>query len=343
MRIDPKNCGCGKTYASSEELFHGSRRFRICKKGHLWVNCTCGSTLIFPDAITKPWFSESLDSASADAREFYALLQHPERFPCPPGHSIEKIMRLTEVTEIPTFLQIVADDPRFIARIIGSANIATRMREGREIKDLKHAVTYLGLKACKDLITAFELQSAVPRTPVSDQHWMKAHVHGLLALSISTKLQWPDERAGIMYVAGLFANIGKLVAFTVNPEQSLQISQLMADIQKPLSYIAAEQTLGATPHQVLSEITLSFWGLDHDTIEAAGMHHREPLRAQENIKTWEVVALANQLSHWAMLQPHMIDSGYLRRLLDRFQWSESKAEQIVMICRQETSERYNVA
>lgn len=332
LLANPKKCSCGRMYVSSEDIFQKSQRFRLCNRGHLWANCECKSTLFYKDAISQPWFSECLYRASSDAREFFSILKSPERFPRPPGSSIEKLEKVLETTEATTFIRSIKDDPRIAGKIVGAANIAASIRDNSCIKDLGHAVIYLGLKTCKDMLNVFELSQCLPSTAASDHFWEKSRATANLATSIASRIFSSNEKLGEAYIAGLLANIGKLVLLSVNEGQFQEISRLLNDAQKPMSYISAEQSVGATPHQVLSEITLCFWGIEPELIDAAGYHHREPMSDGERIELWEIVALANQLSHWAMLEPHMMNDGYFKRLLYRFKWTERMAEETLRSC-----------
>ncbi len=333
MAFDVRTCDvCGFIYETPGKLFRASRRFRVTEEGHLLAECRCENILRFQNAIKQDWFSESLYATSQDAREFFRLLKNPEALPRPSNYSSELMHQVQKCADAQALAKLLSRDQRIMGKVLAAASISAQARSGEPIRGLVHAINYIGLAASQEIVSTFIARSCLDQVPGADEVWEAAEICARLAVFLAANMGFKNDQMGSFFAAGMMANIGKLVQFSINRQHFEKISALMNDPLKPLSYRAAEQLMGATPHEVLTEISLCLWGIPEVIVKAAGEHHREPLaiKARTFLDYWEVIALANQLTYWRLLKPHRMEQGYFRRLCLRFGISEEAAGTIAM-------------
>nr|WP_238345972.1 HDOD domain-containing protein [Luteimonas saliphila] len=186
--------------------------------------------------------------------------------------------------------EVVAQDPTVAARVLRLSNSAY-YSGGREITDLRSAVTRLGHNTLRQLVLASEVFSAGPEADVlRDRALRISQLAGKLLAGTS---------ADLASTAGLLAEVGLLLP----PSVGVDASQ-------------------ATPYSVTGAYLLGLWGLPAPIVEAVAFHDR-PARIRGSFWVTGAVHVAA-----ALVNGREVDEAYLRSVgqLDRLPRWRAMAE-----------------
>ena len=264
-----------------------------------------------------PWYAPGL-GLTGEAKSVFNSLGTLKDLPRIPAVAME-VQRLLQDPDVDAraVSTKLRADPTIAAQIIEMAETLRRARNPHTppIKAIDHAVVYVGFKALGDLvITSSIMGLKAPESGFdSDLFWRDAMIVGAIAESLMRKFS-PQLNQDLVYLAGSLCNIGKLVlAFCFPP----LITKIGADVvtQPLLTWRQAERQYKFPDHCILGEIAASLWGFPVEILDATRHHHTLDSNAKAPLSLNEVVAAANQLSHWISFRPHRIE----KPVLDAFQ------------------------
>ena len=326
MTLKPTFCQCcERKYETPEDYLRGTSRFRVCIKGNLWFECSCGSGMMLKKGEFE-WYSPTLKMSDAAATIFKDVREF-KNIPLIP----------TAVMELQT---IIADDkassqqieealrnaPNIALGVLATAN-NLRAAGSPQFSSLSHAITYIGRKTVNDIVLSETLQDYDFKSQhfSKDAYWREAILTGKIAEYIASqhaKNLSKDEA----YIAGSLTNIGKIVAAICFPEITDDVLSSISHPRRPRTWMEGENQLRAYSHLVLGEIAAALWGFPEYVTHALSFHHTLPKDVPELIKNdieflgestdkedqqgpcmQHIVALANQYTHWVLLQPNRMD------------------------------------
>lgn len=218
------------------------------------------------------------------------------------------------------FAGAIKKDPVLAAELLAVAN-NLKTPTGEKIQSIEHAVVYIGRKMVSDLITAAGARAFQYRTKTFDpkKFWHESLVMGGIAELIAINF-CPSANVDETYLAASLANVGKVVAAIVLPEQTDQIMAMIGSSTAPLSWARAEKKLKGVDHLLLGEIASVLWGLPEYVRIAATDHHNLPMigGVEKELNCTEIASFANQLTHQILGQNGDLNRdilmGYARRV-----------------------------
>lgn len=309
---------CNRVYAAEGDFLIGTRRWRVCGAGHLWFNCSCGSTLLIPKGKFE-WYSPE-KFLSSEAAGVFNKLGNLKDLPHIPTAVMELELLLQNLDTKPKDLATaMRREPVIASQVI---QLAENLRKTRNpatpaIKSLEHAVVYVGHKSMSDLVLQSSLKSLqIPASGFdAEAFWDESYITGAVAETLVRRFKLAVNVDEVFLSASL-ANIGKLVVAFCFPPLATKISRDVHDLQEnhqaPLSWRAAERSYSFPEHTILGEIAATMWGLPEFVLNAARKHH-DPIEENDRgpFNLHQVVALSNQLCHWLLGNPHRIENDVM--------------------------------
>lgn len=329
MNAEQRCALCGKDYRAEKDFLSETKRWRLCSAGNLWFNCRCGSTLMVKKG-KFPWYSPER-SLSADAKSVFNSMTNLKDLPHVPA-AVMALQRLTQDPKVTPkeLASAVRKEPVIAAQVL---QIAENLRNTRNpanppIKALDHAIVYIGVHAVSDLLLATALRIIVmPKSGFdTDGFWREAYLTGAIAEFIATRIQAPlnpDE----VYLSASLCNVGKLVTAYCFPPLVTKIAHDITDPQVLTTWRAAEASYNFPDHAILGEIAATFWGLPEYVTKAA-RHHHDVIGADKTkpISLAEIAAVANQMMHWLLMQPHRMEADVLESFKKRVNMADKDVE-----------------
>ena len=325
-----KTCNtCGRTFATPDDFLRSTSRWRVCELGNLWFNCTCHSTSMIIKG-KFDWY-DPMSKLSAGAKSIFNEISAIKDMPRIPSFVMEiQTLIQDDNTTAAQLSAIAKQDPLLASQILKIANIQVSGR-GVRIESLAHAITFIGIKALKDIVLVAAMQNFKFQSKrFNSQHfWDHSFVVGRVAEAITQHFKL-DLLADEVYIAGCLCNIGKSVLAICQPETADKYAVELEDLNFLGNWQQAEVRNKGFQHTVLGEIGAVFWGLPEHVTDAISDHHKMPTtNGKVPISLAEVIAFANQMAHWILLQPHHMDHELYLALCNRFKISEVEAEKLV--------------
>ncbi len=330
----PKTCGsCKKTFNSPEELLKQTNRFRFCAKGHLWINCSCHSTMMIKNAINSSWVSSGF-FFKGDAKEFWSIIKNPEQIPMIDHDHMKTLSEIDEAKEdLEKIAKILEKNPLMASMVISSAH-QIAMVKGNYVNSLNHALSFFGPTLAKNILYAKVGQQSlnIRYHNLIDLNffWKQAKITAEIAMSLGDFYLVDDSFMSNLYLSAQLINIGKLIQAKIDTDKSLKIYQFLSE--HPTHYVASEQMIGGViPHETLGEIVASLWGLPDTIIELISKHHKESKLSEkpgDRIELYEIIAFSNQLMHWFLLEPERMNQSYFLRMQKRMKVNDSEIESL---------------
>ncbi len=316
---------CERIYESPEDFLKGTSRFRVCPKGMLWFECSCGSGLILKKGEFE-WYSPTLQMNEAAATIFKDV-QEIRNIPLIPTAilSLQNAISDDKSSSL-DIKRALKEAPNIAMGVIRKANIL-RASSAAEFSSLEHAISFIGRRTLNDLILAETLQEFDFKTHYfsKDVYWQESILTGKIAEYLAqhyAKNVSKDEA----YIAGSLCNIGKVVSAICFPNVTDDVAKSTLNPRRPKTWVQSEDDLRAISHVVLGEVAAALWGFPEYVVHAISYHHTVPKRVAEisnqeleflddvkdpetakNPTLQQVVAIANQFAHWVMLQPSRMD------------------------------------
>jgi HD-like signal output (HDOD) protein len=238
--------------------------------------------------------------------------------------------------------QALLQTPHLALGVINTAN-QRRRSTGHEIKSLEHAVSFIGRQAVSDLVLTETLQAFDFKTVEFNKHqyWQEAILTGQIAEYLAAQYA-PELSPEEAYIAGSLCNIGKVVAAICLPMMADDVARATTNPRRPMNWVEAEHRLRAISHIALGEVAGAMWGFPEYVIHSLANHHTPPaqvpdlpldpiafLEADDEQDTkgpsmQQVVALANQYTHWVSGQLPRLDEPLLHQYTTIFQLDETQ-------------------
>lgn len=169
--------------------------------------------------------------------------------------------------ELSQVVELLKSDPAITAKIIKAAN-SSAYGIGREVSDLRQAVSLLGKAIVAPLALSFSLSDKSMRSPQAAelfrQYWLQSIVQALTAECLARKYE--KSKAGEWFVTGLLSSIGRLALINNDPEKYEQVVAY-AKTHRVSLHIAEEKLLETTTID-LSALLLQEWKLPQRWIDA---------------------------------------------------------------------------
>ena len=268
---------------------------------------------------------------SDQAKSVFNVLPNLKELPHVPTYVMElHALPEKEGTTSKQLASVVKKAPLLASKLLIIAN-QMRQNTGSRIDSLEHAISYIGLTSFKDMILLAVVHTwEVPCKIFSrDRFWDSAFTTGDLSEILAKKFA-PHLIQDAAYLAGTLANIGKITQAMMDPGLADRIASDLENVKILGTWTEGEGRHHGYSHTILGEIAASFWGFPIYAIEAIANHHSIPQSMfDEKFTMTEIVALANQLTHWVELNPHRIDETLMSALLERFKATQPEMEQLV--------------
>lgn len=330
---------CERVYEVPEDYLKGTSKFRVCPKGFLWFECSCGSGLVLKKGEYE-WYSPTLHMSEA-AATIFKNVQEIRNIPLVP-------------TSIMTLQTVISDEKSSSADIkqalrqtpniaMGVLRIANNLRVSSvpEFSNLEHAITFVGRKTLNDLILTETLQEFDFKTNffAKDDYWQESILTGKICEFLAEKYA-RDVSKDEAYIAGCLCNIGKVVSAICFPNITDDVARQTVNPRRPRTWTGGEDNIRAISHVTLGEIAASLWGFPEYVVHAISYHHSDPGKVTElstealdfmdgeqektPISLQKVVALGNQMMHWVLLQPTRMDEILLNSYAKYFDLDEAR-------------------
>lgn len=344
--LKPTFCQCcERKYLEPDDYLTGTSRFRVCSKGNLWFECSCGSGLILKKGDYE-WYSPSLKMSDAAATVFQDV-KEIKNIPLIPTAVIELQGIISDENASSKDIEVaLRKAPNIALSVIRTAN-GLRTSSAAQINSLQHAVTYIGRQMLNDLILAESLQEFDFKTNFfsKDSFWEEAYVTGKAAEYLAEHFA-PEVSKDEAYLAGSLCNVGKIVSAICFPEMTDDIARATANPRRPVRWDEAENQLRAISHVVLGEIAAAMWGFPEYIVHALFNHHQLPRRVADLVDNdcaflddddesseqprtlQQVIALANQYTHWVLLQPNRMNESLFNDYAAIFGFDDKQKEDI---------------
>ena len=182
---------------------------------------------------------------------------------------LERILVLDDNVNVDEIVQLVSQDSRLVAGLIGVVN-TPKYTTGTRITDLNSAVVRVGLKDVRLMAHAINYKSSFKRKPpFSETRFIN---HALLSAFIAQGLaKFLKINSGDAFLCGLMRDIGIYLLATEDREGYLKVIKLTGyDIAK---LIHAEVTVFGTQHAMMSARLLQQWGFPEEIILGIAHHH----------------------------------------------------------------------
>lgn len=263
-----------------------------------------------------------------------------------------RFANLKELPSIPTAimeLQELLQDPDVaVAQVVKTLRrnpaIATevlangqRMKSAKNpldkpIDSLEHAIVYIGMKELYQIVQASALATFKTKTQTFNTRnfWRESYLIGSIAECLRD-LYNVSESSDEVYLSGSLCNIGKLVAALSFPEKIDAIAQDCRDPKTAAPWAILEMKHDVVDHTILGEVGAAFWGFPDYVIDSARYHHTYPLKdnvATQHTRLISLIALSNQLAHWALFQPERVDKDLLDGFRSDLGLSEKEIEEV---------------
>lgn len=228
---------------------------------------------------------------------------------------LQQLIRKPE-TSIDDIAELISTDAALTARLLKIAN-SSFYSFPAEIGTISRAINLIGTDQLMNLVLATSVAGSFSGVPADvidmDSFWRHNVDTALIARSLAGACKQPDiER---LFVIGLLHNVGKLIALTEMPEQSLQ-ALLLAEGETP--WQKQYDVLGFTFAECGAEL-LSVWELPTSLVETVRFQHTPGLAGNDDVCT----ALLNIASRAASAMEQEIcpDEGpeYLE-MIDEQSW-----------------------
>lgn len=325
----PKHCNtCHREYRAESDFLTNTSRWRVCTTGHLWFNCSCGSTLMIPKG-KYGWYSPEL-FLSEDARSIFNKLGNLKDLPHIPSIVMEIQMMLQDPETTPKALAAaMRQEPILATQLLQTAENLRRARNPANppLRALEHAIVYVGHKVMRDLVMSSALRALpLPESGFRAQEfWDESYLTGAIAENLVARFKLTlavDE----IYLSGSLCNIGKLVLAFCFPPLATKIAHDTHDRKIHMTWRMAERAYQFPDHGILGEIAASFWGLPDFVMQVSRRHHDLPSTNYRALETVSIVAFANQLSHYVLSNPHRIEQDVMMAHAKRYGLDEKQLE-----------------
>lgn len=277
------------------------------------------------------WFSPSI-FLSPTAASVLQKLSKASELPTIPTAVMELQKQLRdEATPPAAIASALKSNPLLAGQVLKIAN-NLKVGSGQKINSIEHAIVFVGRKTVADLTQVAAMKSFVLKTQKfqADQFWNECMITGMITEQLVRLLNLrilPDEA----YLAGTMCNVGKIVAAIIEPQITDKVYEHVTQSKTLPSWGQAEKELKTVDHCVLGEIGAVVWGMP-SYVKVAAMKHHSPLEGavtRTSLGIPDLVVLANQLTHWVLLNPNRIDKTLLDKTTKQMRLSDGDLQKFV--------------
>jgi len=329
---EAKSCAnCGRVYSTETDFLKGTSRWRLCADKNLWFNCACGSTLFLKKGKFS-WYSPTQGMTSTAATVLNQLSSKSEL-----PYMKSTVFRLQEMlrnegVQVSKIAKVLKGDPFLVSEVM---NTAARLKAARgqldsaETSTLEHAIVYVGLTSLSDMVMLAGLKVINVETKKFDidKFWADSFSTAIIAEKICKKFT-PYYKTEEAYLAGFLCNVGKMVSAYYFPSQMDALAELAKNPRTKGNFLEQEQQCSLIDHRVLGEIACAILGLAPTVLDAVMKHHDRTFERSKKYPMHEMIALANQMSSWARLEPGQIDQEQLKLLANRFGLDDKSLDEL---------------
>jgi len=347
--MKPTTCQCcSRKYEAPEDYLKGTSRFRVCSKESLWFECSCGTGLILTKG-NYEWYSATLSMSEAAATVFKNVKEISKIPMIPTAVILLQTLISDQNSHSQQIREALRQAPSLALSVIRAAN-RLKKAASPEIRELDHAISYVGRQTLSDLILTETLQDFDFKTAEfrKDIFWEEAIMTGRIAEYLVHHYA-PHLSKDEAYIAGSLCNVGKLVAAICFPESTDNLARLITNPRRPLTWIEAEDQLRTISHVILGEVAAALWGFPEYVIHSIAGHHLEPHKvrhftdedivfledddeatdtSEPPVSIQQVVALANQFSHLALYQESRIQMNLLEKYAETLGISPERCQSL---------------
>jgi putative nucleotidyltransferase with HDIG domain len=226
--------------------------------------------------------------------------------------------------------ELVAADPVIAAKVLQMATSAF-FRLARPITNIDQAVSYLGIAAIRNLVTAPPVFTPLPDQGVASAvNFEELQTHSHAAAAAAHALAADEQMADESLLAGLLHDIGYWLLARECPGDLANAVEMAARERIPL-HEAEARVIGAS-HAQIGAYVLGLWGLPPSVVEAVA-HHHAPLGAlKPKFGPLAALAVANALLPTddtsafgaGLVADPKVDPTYLSALDAPFDWTEAE-------------------
>jgi putative nucleotidyltransferase with HDIG domain len=211
--------------------------------------------------------------------------------------------------------EIISKDVGMSAKLLQLVNSAFFGLPVR-VSSIMRAVNLLGLEIIKTLILSIKIFSQFdhPGMTSLSSLWDHSISTAMIARSIATQRDLPQNQIDEAFMAGLLHDIGKLILLDKLPEKCVAISNILRS--DGCQVWEAELKVLGTTHAQVGAYLMGIWGLSESLVEAIAFHHCPGKCSNDSFGTLSVVHLANSAQHSEQGEKGMkrLDIGYLKKL-----------------------------
>ena len=194
--------------------------------------------------------------------------------------------------------ELIKMDPSFSAELLRFANSAL-FGARREVRDLRHAISLVGLdrvKAMATFVAVNRMVRAAVRTDALRKVWLHSVATAVIAEEASRVARVARESA---YTTGLLHNLGCLGMMSAYPDEYSRMLEVSNDFGFDL--LATERDLFEIDHCAAGACLAQDWDFPDEIATAIAGHHREPGAAPCDLSNLTRVAwrLADTLGYAA--------------------------------------------
>ncbi len=235
---------------------------------------------------------------------------------------------------------VIEADPSLTAALLRMAN-SSAINRGKQIDSVSKAVTVLGREQVKSLALGVSISSAfkgLPTTLVSVQDFWKHSLYCATAARL-VALKAGIEEADTAFTAGLLHDIGHLVMFAYQPEQSIKALEASREAYDGILNYQTENELLGFDHTDIGAELARLWELPDTIIECID-HHHAPLQHDKPSDLLMAVHIANTV---AILSAHESEDLSEAPPIEAAAWEQLGLKWFDLIelmdqCREQTAE-----
>ncbi|NMP31962.1 HDOD domain-containing protein [Thalassotalea sp. M1531] len=217
-----------------------------------------------------------------------------------------------ESTDSEKIAEIISRDPALVAKVLQFVN-SSAMSKGKALSSITDAITKMGVDTLCCIVMTAELFAYEPNIP--DFSIEKEQMHSLGTARLAASIVKPELKQNAL-LAGLLHDIGKLVLFEINAEQTKKFIQNRFNSS---DNILLEQKIFATDHAHLGGYLLHMWGFPYPIIEAVVLHHQPEKLIKKPFGVAHAIYIADALIRERDLSPAFIDKFKLESVLEKLQ------------------------
>lgn len=194
---------------------------------------------------------------------------------------LERMLASDEVIHIKDLVQLIAQDPRLAAGLIGVVNTA-KYYMGKQVTDLSEAVARIGTGDVRLMAHAINYRSSFKsKPPFSEKHFLRhAMLSAFIAQSLAKSLHIDSGEA---FLCGLMHDIGIYLLSTEDRDKYLEVMRITDYQISNLQY--AESQVFGTNHGIMSARLLQQWKFPEEVIMGVANHHT-PEKAAKSFQSF---------------------------------------------------------